>query len=846
MNNQVGSSNRKNLNVTYQDLTKILGLTRFDSENLSDVSSTGLPMKCAFDPINLVHMRTIPSENGLKSAEISSDSLQDMCSACESPCSHSGKAKFMCSFGGKVMPRPSDGKLRYVGGVTRLISIPRNFSWNELVQKTLKIYNQPHIIKYQLPDEDLDALISLSCDEDLQNMMEEYSSLEKVNSSPRLRIFLASQSECEDPLLDSKSLESEPEYQFVVAVNNLAQLKKSISSNSLMSPLSHHMDNSPLAYRDSPASQTDRENGARALGGKTLNESPSQFFISPFTKPTVAESLTISSTSLNRQMTTEHLRMQLSAEKSHENKSEVYIGSNLKTMLLDQQHKKQNDAATGIGIGTSPHHFHIQSPVKDLAMPRNDGGLSPHTNYDMPIPVDLPFYSAKVSMHPKNAVLSAQGMTHAFSDPLLKDRTQVLASNLSLAADSHIAPSFSQEVYQTNARQGHDGGSTVQWQDKPYRQENRAGPNAAPQFAIADTRFNSYRAHGARMSSDELDALESSVPTLIPATDNSRTFLLNGCSIGYQVENLDRGSQIDKLNSGHVVADYGTTSCMYGNDKVAPGPHINLPINSLDVFTLQRSMANRESSVYLNGNLDQSSVHNPGLAATPLIGLSDSDVSVNLSSSQNPFPACVLGREVPLERNISCSPVVNVFDHTIINNQNLKDRMHNNVQMEAPVIVEDVTDDVPSGIPSSRPLVPHVEVEAEEQQHAIISSQKDGDASSHGPELANEDRDDEPAVDGSISDAAIAELEASMYGLQIIRNADLEELRELGAGTFGTVYHGKWRGTDVAIKRIKKSCFAGRSSEQEKLVSHIIISFFLSFDHSIIHANCKMTEKCLR
>ncbi|KAF7834806.1 serine/threonine-protein kinase STE20 isoform X1 [Senna tora] len=51
----------------------------------------------------------------------------------------------------------------------------------------------------------------------------------------------------------------------------------------------------------------------------------------------------------------------------------------------------------------------------------------------------------------------------------------------------------------------------------------------------------------------------------------------------------------------------------------------------------------------------------------------------------------------------------------------------------------------------------------------------------------------------------------------LINNEDLEELRELGSGTFGTLYHGKWRGTDVAIKRIKKSCFTGRSSEQERL-----------------------------
>ena len=54
--------------------------------------------------------------------------------------------------------------------------------------------------------------------------------------------------------------------------------------------------------------------------------------------------------------------------------------------------------------------------------------------------------------------------------------------------------------------------------------------------------------------------------------------------------------------------------------------------------------------------------------------------------------------------------------------------------------------------------------------------------------------------------------------VQIIKNNDLEELQELGSGTFGTVYHGKWRGTDVAIKRINDRCFAGKPSEQEKMV----------------------------
>ncbi|GJR53063.1 serine/threonine-protein kinase STE20-like protein [Tanacetum coccineum] len=66
--------------------------------------------------------------------------------------------------------------------------------------------------------------------------------------------------------------------------------------------------------------------------------------------------------------------------------------------------------------------------------------------------------------------------------------------------------------------------------------------------------------------------------------------------------------------------------------------------------------------------------------------------------------------------------------------------------------------------------------------------------------------DGAPSVDLSLGDVDIC-------SLQIIRNEDLEELRELGSSTFSTMYHGKWRGTDVAIKRIKKS----QSSEEERV-----------------------------
>lgn len=41
-----------------------------------------------------------------------------------------------------------------------------------------------------------------------------------------------------------------------------------------------------------------------------------------------------------------------------------------------------------------------------------------------------------------------------------------------------------------------------------------------------------------------------------------------------------------------------------------------------------------------------------------------------------------------------------------------------------------------------------------------------------------------------------------------MKNTGLEELIELGSQTFGTAYHGKWKGTDVEIEQINDRCFA--------------------------------------
>lgn len=250
---RVGFNNNQNHQLGYQDLARILGLKRMDSECASDISDfasakesfkgsdngscveklgryqmedgdIGQVARKAFGELN--SNRSHPNVYGPTTTPIyacDSPNASNFSGQGASDGSQSGKMKFLCSFGGKILPRPSDGKLRYVGGETRIISIKEHLSWDELVSKTLAICNQPHSIKYQLPGEDLDALISVSSDEDLQNMIEEYHGLVKLEGSQRLRIFLIpfGESESASSLEVNTIQQSNPDYQYMVAVNGV-------------------------------------------------------------------------------------------------------------------------------------------------------------------------------------------------------------------------------------------------------------------------------------------------------------------------------------------------------------------------------------------------------------------------------------------------------------------------------------------------------------------------------------------------------------------------------------------------------------------------------------------------
>ncbi|KAM3385004.1 hypothetical protein ACQJBY_009143 [Aegilops geniculata] len=109
--------------------------------------------------------------------------------------------RLMCSFGGRILPRPGDHQLRYVGGETRIVSVPRTTSHAVLFAALAKLAPALFVpgepapaLRYQLPHDDLDALISVSSDDDVDNLMEELDRVHCLAATaikpPRLRLFL--------------------------------------------------------------------------------------------------------------------------------------------------------------------------------------------------------------------------------------------------------------------------------------------------------------------------------------------------------------------------------------------------------------------------------------------------------------------------------------------------------------------------------------------------------------------------------------------------------------------------------------------------------------------------------
>lgn len=667
----------------YKEISSMLGLQRVDSVSNSNSSNRGDGVSSK-GPISMASAPVIGTIPSMSKRGSGSGVLSD---------SQRGKIKFLCSSGGKILPRPSDGKLRYVGGETHIFIVQKNLSFDELVRRTSEFCNQPHTIKYQLPGEDLDALISVASNEDLQNMIEEYNGLGSDDGSSRLRIFLVplSESDSTATIETSASMQSNPDYQYVAAVNGIiddGQLRSSLDKI-LSLPVKHSppMENS-VGLNNS--------NVTRLVSEPPILVASSDPLVSPDLVP-------------------------------------------------------QDDLING------------------YAQVYND---SLSDSIEIPILKGRAFHSENRILPPSDQVNpyvasneSQLGIPHAFSDPQLQERGSTSAfgsqDGSNFPSTLRIAPPpFPSSFLQGKSAEQHDDG---------FQQVHFEIPNANPSDAHGQTDFR----------------LQNEPPF-------------------YQVGNIGLQNGLSNVNHDQMsarVADQPLHNLQVPNVVPTSTTHLN-PISNAVMQPItsnnRQQMAENQQQVYVGTNYNNISEADADRSLNDLLShLSDvlkSEASIVQPPSSRQKDSNAPSAKIPTTGGAEVKREVKFTDKNFNYTEQLDAHLG---QKEGNSKTQMLGEGTREAIPSS----------ATEVERTLSNSSIEDAATEN------------ECKDGPFSNALIAEKEANIHGIQIIKNAELEELKELGAGTYGTVYHGRWRGSDVAIKRIKKSCFSGRASEQERLTN---------------------------
>ncbi|GMJ01833.1 hypothetical protein like AT1G04700 [Hibiscus trionum] len=818
---QAGFNNNPNCQQVYKDLLGIPELRRKESEYSSNVpnyvSGTGRPCLTEIETYHDQFSRynwPIGGFDGQKLVQHSDVSCIDplsprptvspMC-VVESPkSSHSNssrvtegtfacKMKFLCSFGGRILPRPNDGKLRYVGGETRIISIKKNLTYEELARKTAAICNQPHTIKYQLPGEDLDALISVCSDEDLQHMIEEYKELERNGGYQRLRLFLVSLNEYENhSSLEGRSTprQHDIDYQYVFAVNGMLDASgQNLASQT--NQFGNASDYSHSFHTDSPKSAHAFENKDYTPGSPNA----ARMFSHPAAK--FLTNLQIPSNSFN-----------------------------YSPPLSPGQGKQGDPSKSNLQYLVDTSCFdHSNEGINRYIMESHPGGNSYYmdaTSYHNNHPhVPLPFVNRQNhNQHLLESILSSKSREKHY-------HTRSPSGDFN---HSRLHHQNTTGPDQTSLMERTLSDSQLQGHDERY--------NSLLKGAVSQAQCNSSREKSPSLALyKESSSLEMNNRRNFEITShNSSITDKNLPSVSPVVEDL--ASSADSLFSLPVVVAPNSANTRdhlpgYQLNPGKPELHIRSQSTTWDGQCAITKTGSGHQSTARDGQCaitktgsGQSVAHgSPKLQLVTSHKLADqepaksgSNLTTDNASSRQ---ASLQGKEAancPGHKSAEVSGSLYFYerlsfeDATSVQSQP-SPISYNSKLIESAVIIEDVTSNTPSDVPSSSAVVPHI-------QHGTSDEMKSNKGSKEEKKSNHKDmKSGGKSAGGSIIDAKKVEIEAEIHGLQIIKNADIEELQELGSGTFGTVYYAKWRGTDVAVKRIKESCFSGRPSERERLTA---------------------------
>ncbi|XP_073224206.1 uncharacterized protein [Cicer arietinum] len=859
------NNNNNNYQLFYEDQKHTLGLGRMDSDSNLDLSEIALARGYVAEVDNRAYHNNLSryqfEHGGMRQASSAfsrqlsskfSDGCDQLASGLNSPSIYAAesprschpygsvfsegsfykKIKFLCSFGGRILPRPNDGKLRYVGGETRIISIRKNITHEELTRKTSDICNQTHIIKYQLPGEDLDALISVCSDEDLHHMIEEYEELERAGGSQRLRIFLLPSNESESPSSNESRVNqpSDADYHYVVAVNGMLDPspRKNPSAPSLVSHTSQFANNSdynnPHFHRESSTSLFASEikdfsptssNLAGIMSkpgpfltalnvpGRSYNQTPpSPICVHP-KDPKIS----------NVQLFTDHQPYNVVNEsmipfvmEKNPRDNSLYVDS---TSYVDPIAYYNNPPQGPSCVNYHPSnqytleseqirksnadfHFHRRNNSKEFVSP----AICNQTDMIFERPLvnnEGSYHFNKILSHPHDSSsifsvaddrdVSQYRMLHALSDSTLLENSENYRGHLQFPLNVERDKLSSLETSSSLEECSIQTGEVSDGKDRTALHQNLSAFGMTDNFQrLSDIRKENLQC--ADQSTDWFDEKVGAMPQHLQYI----YYQHGACSSSPDLQNSEYN-----VSAAPFVSSQSTRS-------MTEQPH-GIPFDTIaSEFSVRSQNSSMDHQYAVSETKDRQPPPSGSLESVLPISYPDM-VSSTLREVVVPVDDPPYYQNQEEENAVTGEQSYEYIDEFCIN------------KPESAAVFNEPIDCITSGIQSCLRVVSNTD---EEDGVESASPEKEG-AVCVNPEYESKlAKADNGNFYNPIGDSETSETEHELYGLQIIENGDLEELQELGSGTFGTVFHGKWRGTDVAIKRIKSSCFAGRLSEQER------------------------------
>ncbi|KAF9609635.1 hypothetical protein IFM89_017774 [Coptis chinensis] len=726
--------------------------------------------------------------------------------------SSSSKIKFLCSFGGKILPRPSDGRLRYVGGDTRIIRISKSISWQELLQKTVLIFNQAHTIKYQLPGEDLDALVSVSCDEDLQNMLEECSVLEHGSQSQKPRMFLVSTSELDDPHFGLGSMDGDSEMQYVVAVNGMDLGPKTNSSGQLASTSANDLDQLLGLNAESEMSRAARD---------STRTSAFPFASSPAPPTTTAHILTEglhSATSVPEKGAQPELQNRLS-------KSDDSFGSQLRMSHSRSGVSQQEPITESVDkvneVNLASQMEPSVSSEKPLQAPRVEEGLEQLEKFKELANTISTKSAHELKSESKNSELNSPGTITMDDQNIIKMDGVYQESDICKPQDTFVNDGGPARV-RTNLKEvSHDESKTAEINSSARQvgASTKDAPQVEPSVAkrSARERGDILIDINDRFPRDFLSDIFSKERSTEDSSSISPLYS-DGTGLSMNMENHDPKhwsffqnlaqdefvrNDVSLMDQDHLGYSSPLTKVDEGSSGAYNFPQLTTDVNALGPV---------DSQIFFEEEIQQEPSVASQVKGTEFVQFDEMSYA---KTGENPGTPESDYEDGKLRNDDFGGSLLN----SSLGEFDINLQLPQAIRSHACGTTNSSTSNTSSFSIATLTCREFCPTPKGFYHFSILSALTSSSwASING--LSNLETVIGPGTDAAASISLSERLEmgpSKAFPLKIIKNEDLEELKELGSGTFGTVYHGKWRGTDVAIKRIKKSCFTGRSSEQERL-----------------------------